>query len=83
MAEDKTPSVHQLGMNKTKGGKAKKTKKGRKVGRNNLSCQRYKLEHRRERNKLRRLNRHIKNHPTDRCAFAAKVACGQVLGTLR
>ena len=83
MAEDKTPSVHQVGMNKTKGGKAKKTKKGRKVGRNSLSCQRYKLEHRREKNKLRRLTRHIKKHLADNCAIQARDLCKVTLGIMR
>ena len=80
MAEDKTPSVHKLGMGKTTGGKAKKTKKGRKVGRNSLSCQRYKLEHRREKNKLRRLTRHIKKHLADNCAIQARDLCKVTLG---
>jgi hypothetical protein len=80
MAEDKTPSVHQLGMTKSVGGKAKKTKKGRKVGRNSLSCQRYKLEHRREKNKLRRLRRHIKVHVADLCAVRAADLCKVTLG---
>jgi len=80
MAEGKTPSVHKLGMNKTKGGKAKKTKKGRKQGRNALSCQRYKLEHRREKNKLRRLAKHIKKHLGDLCAIAARDLCKVTLG---
>jgi hypothetical protein len=80
MAEDKTPSVHQLGMNKNKGGAAKKTKKGRKTGRNKLSCSRYKLEHRREKNKLRRLMRHIKKHLADNCAIQARDLCKVTLG---
>ena len=80
MAEDKTPSVHKLGMGKTIGGKAKKTKKGRKVGRNSLSCQRYKLEHRREKNKLRRLRKHVKVHIADLCAMKAIDLCKVTLG---
>ena len=80
MAEDKTPSVHNLGMNKTKGGKAKKTKKGRKQGRNALSCQRYKLEHRREKNKLRRLRRVLKRNPNDTNAATAAGLCKVTLG---
>jgi hypothetical protein len=80
MAEDKTPSVHQLGMNKNKGGAPKKTKKGRKTGRNKLACSRYALEHRREKNKLRRLRRHLKKHSADLCAMTAADLCKVVLG---
>jgi hypothetical protein len=80
MAEDKTPAVHALGMVKSVGGKAKKTKKGRKTGRNKLSCLRYKLEHRREKNKLRRLLRHIKKHIADNCAIQARDLCKVTLG---
>ena len=81
MAEDKTPSVHNLGMSKNIGGKAKKSKaKGRKVGRNSLSCQRYKLEHRREKNKLRRLRKHVKVHIADLCAMKAIDLCKVTLG---
>lgn len=80
MAEDKMPSVHKLGMTKSVGGKAKKTKKGKKVGRNSLSCQRYKLEHRRERNKLKRLKRHLNKFPHDLCATKAVDFCKVMLG---
>lgn len=84
MAEDKTPSVHQLGMNKTKGGKAKKSKaKGRKIGRNSKSCLRYALEHRREKNKLRRLRKHVKVHIADLCAKKAIDLCKVTLGIMR
>jgi hypothetical protein len=51
--------------------KAKKTKKGRKVGRAAKECQRYRLSNRREHNKLRRLNKHIMKHPEDECAMHA------------
>ena len=67
-------------MTKSIGGKAKKTHKGRKVGRNSLSCQRYKLEHRREKNKLRRLRRHVKVHLADLCAMKAIDLCKVTLG---
>ena len=40
--------------------KAKKTKKGRKQGRNALACQRYKLEQHREKNKIKRLRVHMR-----------------------
>jgi hypothetical protein len=35
----------------------------RKYGRNERKCQRYKLEHRREKNKLRKLRKIAKRHP--------------------
>ena len=42
----------------------------RKYGRNKVSCQRYKLEGRREKNKLIKIARHVKNHPNDLMAKA-------------
>lgn len=50
---------------------AKKSKKQRKVGRNAASCARYKNEHRREKNKLRRLTKHLALFPNDHCATGA------------
>lgn len=50
-------------------GIARKTgKKNRKHGRNKLSCDNYRRSHRREKNKLRRLRRHLKAHSNDRMA---------------
>lgn len=43
--------------------------KNRKQGRNTLSCQRYKLSKQRERNKLRRINRHLEQERNDRAAW--------------
>lgn len=40
------------GLKKSK--KAKGSKKGRKIGRNKVKCERYRLENRREKNKARR-----------------------------
>lgn len=62
--------------------KAKKTKKHRKHGRGNRGVQnlRYKAEHRRERNKLRRVNKHLRRFPADGCAKDAAVRCKGVLG---
>ncbi len=83
MAENKDPAVARLGMTMTKsvGGKAKKSKaKGRKIGRCKLSCQRYRLESRREKNKLRRLRKHIKVHIADQCAIRAADLCKVTLG---
>jgi hypothetical protein len=44
---------------------AKQSKKQRKVGRNALSCQRYKATHRREKNKARKLKKHLARFPGD------------------
>lgn len=52
--------------------KAKKTKKHRKHGRSKVSCAVYRASHRRERNKLRRVNRHLLAHPGDKVAVAAR-----------
>ena len=38
----------------TKNKKAKGSKKGRKIGRNKIKCERYRLEDRREKNKARK-----------------------------
>ena len=60
--------------------KAKKTKKGRKVGRAANFCTRYKNEHRREKNKLRRALKRQKQHPNDSCLAAAIANHKLVLG---
>jgi hypothetical protein len=63
--------------------KAKKTKKHRKHGRNKLSCQRYVSEKRREKNKVRRLKKHIKRYDTngnDKCAQECLRHCKVVAG---
>lgn len=51
--------------------RAKKTKKGRKHGRNKSACQLYRGRQQRERNKARRLVRHLKKFPADNVAVAA------------
>lgn len=53
------------------GGKRSKGKKNRKHGRNKESCNLYRQQNRRERNKARRLARHLRHHPTDNTARAA------------
>ena len=55
--------------------KAKKSKKQRKVGRNANYCTFYKLSHRREHNKVKRLKRHLVKCPNDKCAEAAIERC--------
>lgn len=51
--------------------KAKGGRKNRKVGRGKLSCERYRRENRRERNKARRLVKHMEHQPNDMCGAAA------------
>lgn len=53
------------------GGKRSKGKKNRKHGRNKESCNLYRQQNRRERNKALRLARHLRHHPTDQTARAA------------
>jgi hypothetical protein len=48
----KTNSTPVGGLKKSK--KAKGSKKGRKIGRNKVKCERYRLEGRREKNKARK-----------------------------
>ncbi len=61
--------------------KAKKTKKQRKHGRNKVFCNAYKLTHRRERNKIVRLKKHLIRFPADLVAKKAhdhyKIILGQ------
>lgn len=59
--------------------KAKKTKKQRKYGRNINYCKVYALTQRREKNKVKRLNKHLINFPGDRCATNAKEAAQAVI----
>ena len=55
--------------------KAKKTGKGRKIGRNAKWCQAYRLRRQRERNKAVRLRAHLTRLPADTVAAAALVRC--------
>ena len=55
--------------------KAKKSKKQRKVGRNAQYCLLYRNSHRREHNKIKRLQKHLKRFPGDTCALAAMEVC--------
>lgn len=59
--------------------KAKKSRKQRKVGRNAKYCLVYKLSHRREHNKLKRLKRHLVKFPGDKCAEASVELCMSVI----
>jgi hypothetical protein len=40
-------------------------KKNRKWGRNKIKCQRYALERRGEKNKVKKLKKHLRHHPED------------------
>jgi hypothetical protein len=51
---------------------ANKSGKSRKHGNNKAWCTGYKNSNRREKNKVRRINRHLKKFPSDECATAAK-----------
>lgn len=42
-----------------------KSHKGRKIGRNKIKCERYRLQHRREKNKIKKILRHLQNHPNN------------------
>ena len=46
-------------------------KKGRKVGRNEARCKRYRVQNRREKNKLRRMRKHVLRNPEDTAAKEA------------
>jgi hypothetical protein len=67
-----------------KGGKKnrKKGKKGRKIGRSkrHLAAQRYLSERRWEKNKVIRIERHLKKYPKDGQAKAALVVAREAVG---
>lgn len=58
----------------------KQGKKNRKVGRNSDYCKYYASTHRRERNKLEKLKKHLQKFPNDKGALAAVELCKSVLG---
>ena len=60
--------------------KAKGGKKNRKVGRNANYCKFYKLSHRREHNKIRRLKKHLILHVGDKVAQSSLNHCKTMLG---
>lgn len=45
--------------------------KGKRYGRNEVKCNRYELDCRREKNKKRKIRRHLKTHEADSCAREA------------
>ena len=59
--------------------KAKKTKKQRKHGRNSVYCKVYAITHRREKNKIRRLKKHLIHHPLDKTANESLDACKRIV----
>ena len=60
--------------------KAKSGKKQRKYGRNANYCKMYAITHRRERNKLKQLKKHIARFVNDACAKIAADRCKIILG---
>jgi hypothetical protein len=58
-------------MARPKGRKAKQGKKNRKHGRNADCCARYRAEGRQEKNRRRRILRHLRRHPNDKEALRA------------
>ena len=55
--------------------KAKKTGKGRKIGRNKRWCEAYRLRGQREKNKAVRLHKHLRRLPDDAVAARALERC--------
>lgn len=60
--------------------KAKSSKKNRKYGRNSAFCLAYKNSNRREKNKVKKLTRHIAAFANDRCAVHCLANLKKVLG---
>ena len=58
---------------------AKDSKKHRKVGRNAIYCKAYANSNRREKNKLKKLAKHLARFTNDNCA---KVAIGNTKATI-
>ncbi len=54
----KTNRIPVSGLKKKE--KAKGSKKGRKIGRNKVKCERYRLENRREKNKIKKAAKRLK-----------------------
>lgn len=52
----------------------------KKAGQNKKGCLAYKNEKRREKNKLRKLNKHLKRHPEDDQGWATQKALKKELG---
>jgi hypothetical protein len=59
--------------------KAKKSKKQRKLGRNAVYCQYYAATNRREKNKIKTLNKHLARFPDDKVALKALELCKLVV----
>lgn len=63
--------------------KAKKSKKQRKHGRSKDYCKVYALTHRRERNKVVSLRKHLIRFPDDACAIAAVQRAKDAIGGIQ
>jgi hypothetical protein len=59
---------------------AKDSKKHRKVGRNALYCKAYANTNRREKNKIKKLKKHLAKFANDACAAAAVASCKVIIG---
>jgi len=59
--------------------KAKKAKKQRKYGRNAAYCQYYTATNRREKNKSKKLKKHLTRFPNDKVALKALELCAVVI----
>ncbi len=51
----------------------------KKIGRDLAKCQLYRNQHRREKNKIKKLNKHIKKHINDKLAIKAIARYEQLL----
>lgn len=60
--------------------KANGSNKMRKVGRNAISCKAYANTNRREKNKIKKLQKHLINFPDDANAKAAIASCKAAIG---
>lgn len=55
------------------------SKNQRKYGRNAAYCKAYRLSNRREHNKIRRLNSHLKRFPDDKVALLSVESCKKTI----
>lgn len=62
--------------------RAAKSKKGRKINRNRVWCAVYKASGRRERNKVKRVRKHLVRHPNDLVAKRCVENGGRRVGGL-
>jgi hypothetical protein len=58
----------------------KQGKKNRKLGRNKVACAWYRSTHRREKNKIRKILRHLKKHTNDLQAHRTIIRLQELVG---